>query len=148
VGYAIFAGDVPVDVGHMQTNVAWPETLTVVAQWLNNSVFTWGPIDAVASEMPVYYRNAKTTIMLAQLVGVIRYVARNHGPFIEVLPSERLLALGLPIHLPRKVAKAAVMRLVNAEFGLSISSDHESDAIAVGLAALRKLKIEEMERKG
>ena len=97
-----------------------------------------------AIEIPVYYKNAKTLRDLAQLCGALRVGLSWHCRTIDVLPTERLSALGLPIRLRRNEAKARVLSLVNAMFELELTTkDHDiADAIAVGVAAQKKLKLE------
>ena len=103
-----------------------------------------------AFEMPVVYRNAATTIKLAQLAGVLRVAAFEWAEqTIEVNPGGRLAALGLPVNMKRAVAKFAVIANVNALFGLELkdSEDDIGDAIAVGVAAAKRLKLDAMVAK-
>ena len=102
---------------------------------------------ATAIEMPVKHRNVKTTITLAQLVGVLRTAAFNWmDTIIEVIPAERLTWLGLPGNLPRKMAKEQVTRLINWRYSLDLKpEDHDAaDAVAVALAGWCKLRTETM----
>lgn len=104
------------------------------------------PAEVMAIETPVMARNPATTIKLAYLGGVLRLAAWVHTDrTIPILPQERLTALGLPARMKRKTSKAAVLRIVNQLYpGLDITSDDEADAIAVAVAAAKKLRIEEL----
>ena len=122
--------------------------------WLKAWLDTPLNADVLAIELPVLASwtswktkgkrrksNPATTIKLAQMVGVLCLAAY---PFIDrivrVMPSERLVVLGLPGNMRRDPAKANVMRLVNERYGLSITCDDESDAVAIALAAVRKMR--------
>lgn len=97
-------------------------------------------------EMPVLHRrhskqNVHTLKVLAQVVGAIRCTIYPWAyEVLEIIPSQRLLALGLPARMKRADAKAAVLRNVNQIYGLELSSkEHDTaDAIAVGRAGLLK----------
>lgn len=98
-------------------------------------------VDLVALETPVVYRNAKSTIKQAYMVGVLGWVAFHVGvEILELRPDERLTALGLP---PRcRNPKPQVVRNVNQIYGLNldVKTDHDiADAIALGWAARRRL---------
>jgi len=97
-----------------------------------------------AFEVPVVYRNPATAIKLAQLVGVLRVAAFEWvEQTVEINPGGRLAAFGLPVNLKRAVAKERVIAHVNTRYGLALKAknDNEADAIAVGIAASRKLKL-------
>ncbi len=95
----------------------------------------------VAIEEPVLRAGGKsnpdTMRKLAYVDGALAYVALRHGlRVVRVLPGARLSALGLPIKLRRDTAKAHVLQLVNARYGLNLTpKEHDAaDAIAVALA--------------
>lgn len=105
-------------------------------------------ITVYAFEMPIVYRNPATTIKLAQLVGVLRVAAFDDVErTIEINPGGRLAALGLPVNLKRAVAKEKVLDTVNMMFSLELKrkDDDIADAIAIGVAASGKLRMEAWE---
>ena len=105
----------------------------------------WAQVLAI--ELPIYHRNIKTLRTLAQMVGALRAAAAYFtDQTIEVLPSERRLAMGITIRMKSKPAKDAIRRIVNQIYGLDLGpDDHDiSDAVAVAVAAARKLRIEEL----
>ena len=101
--------------------------------------------DILAVEMPVVYKNAATTIKLAQLLGAIRWAAHHWvDRTIEIQPGQRLTALGLPLRVKRNAAKELVVHTVNALYKCKFTlNDHDiADAVAVGHAALLELRRE------
>jgi len=103
------------------------------------------PVDILAIELPVVYRNPATTIKLGQLVGALRYVAyQTTDRTIEIQPGGRLTALGLPCRMKRKTAKELVVSMINTRYKLELeAADHDvADAVAVGHAAILKLRQE------
>jgi Holliday junction resolvasome RuvABC endonuclease subunit len=59
---------------------------------------------------------------------------------VEVIPAQRLTALGLPGNLCREAAKAQTLLCVNAIYGLDLDDHNAADAVAVGVAAARMLR--------
>lgn len=135
--------------------------LSSAYHWLQAKLTRLPPMDFICIEMPVLstskYRkdgvlkskaNPKITIKLSQMVGVLRLAAWAFpGRTITVLPQDRLTALGLPRNLKRDPAKQQVMGRVNARYGLSITCDDESDAIAVALAGVKELRKQKRKEK-
>ena len=149
IGYAHFLGDKLMRYGTYDIKAKWDDLLVEVAYFLIDEVGWGSGVEAVACEMPVYCKNAKTTIQLAQLVGLIRFVTLDHWhQFVEVAPTERLTACGIPILTRSKAAKEAVMRTVAAIYGIEPGTTHAADAIAVGMAALNKLKLRDLSTQG
>jgi Holliday junction resolvasome RuvABC endonuclease subunit len=148
IGWCRFKEGLPVAFGsHRLTTKGIDDKLEEAAKWLGTMLLPG--INEVAIEVPVLSKNPATLRSLAQLTGVLRYRARmthNGLPrrIIEVLPSERLSALGLPIRMTRDAAKAAVIMLVQQIYGITVANDDEADAIAVGEAAIKKMRLEEM----
>jgi Holliday junction resolvasome RuvABC endonuclease subunit len=109
-------------------------------------------LSALAVETPVLHsyqrkQNVKTLIALASMLGAIRAGARWYfSQTIEILPAERLGALGLPAFMKRKPAKEAVIRNVNMIYGLDLTAkEHDAaDAIAVGRAGILKANVEQL----
>ena len=107
-------------------------------------------LPACAIEVPFYHpghRNVRTVKVLAQIVGAIRLTVFPWvTQVIEVLPANRLTALGLPGNMKRDPAKAAVRRNVNAIYGLELTGkQHDiADAIAVGREGILKLQTEKL----
>ena len=119
------------------------ERLHQAGRWLDRMLGELtGNVTILAIEGQVVAKNAATTAKLAQHAGALKYVAMAHGlDIIEIAPGQRLTALGLPWMMARDAAKAQVLALVNARFGLALTADEHdaADALAVGLAAVAKM---------
>lgn len=121
------------------------DRLLHACNWLEHQFSTHDSIGAFAIEQPVMHSskpNVKTTLKLAYMDGALISVATRHvSNVFEIIPGERLVALGLPARTPREFAKTQVTQYANAIFNLSITEDEHdaADAIAVGLAAFRKM---------
>lgn len=124
-----------------------PKDLADIGYWafdLMSSTMETSNIEVVALEMPVLHsshQNVMTVIRLAQVTGVLISVAQRLDvrSIVEVQPHERLTALGLPLRMKRAAAKEAVAAVVRGRYGIELAAGDEADAIAVGLAALRKM---------
>jgi len=146
IGWAQFDGDDLVDCGayHVRGDNL-DDKMADAAIWIDHHM---GAAYILALEMPVMWRNVKTTVRLAQMVGALRLAAFPYArAVVEIMPGSRLLALGLRINMKRAEAKKQVVRLVNAMFSLELTAkDHDAaDAVAVGLAALKKMKLEALD---
>ena len=149
IGWALFDTDSNPDLkrhgAHGPSGDTLDDKLADAARWLDWLEPHLRYLEVLAIEVPVMYMNAKTTIALAQLCGVLRYSAYSWSErTIEILPAQRLTVLGLNANLKRAVAKREVLRLVNAIYSLELTAkdNDAADAIAVGFAAIRKLKLE------
>lgn len=115
--------------------------------WLRHQLHTFtvfGELYApniVAIEMPIHVHNAKTYCEQCQLVGALRLEISYSGmSTITVYPSERRKVMGMDFkRKSAKEVKQMIMDEVNKRYGLEIESDHESDAVAIALAAKEKL---------
>ena len=117
------------------------ERLRLAGVWLDGRLGYWSSVTTLAIEGQVVAKNAATTAKLAQVAGALKFVAMSHGlEVVEVAPGQRLTALGLPWMMKRAAAKAQVLALVNARFGLELTAaEHDAaDALAIGLAAVAK----------
>jgi Holliday junction resolvasome RuvABC endonuclease subunit len=142
------------DVKKLEPGVSFHSRLDEACLWLGDLLIyyeygdneynaPWG----VALETAVIHRNPKkvnvdTTLHLAYMDGALIATALHHvSNVFEIKPGERLSALGLPVSLPRNDAKEAVRTRVNAIFNLEIpaSKNDASDAIAVGMAAIKRV---------
>ena len=86
-------------------------------------------------------QNVKSLCHRARLDGAFLAAAGEAGvEVIEVIPAQRLNAVGLPGNLDRESAKAQCLFVVNAMFGMNLSSHDAADAVAIGLAAWGKMK--------
>ncbi len=118
------------------------QRLFAAGHWMDIVGINLTPYPAVvAIEEPVLRTGSKsnpdTMRKLAYVDGALAYVALQNGlKVVRVLPGARLSALGLPIRLRRDTAKAHVLQLVNARYGLKLGpKEHDAaDAIAVALA--------------
>ena len=109
-GFQVFKGDIHTRLHQAGT---WLDALLTDCQGWK------GDIAIMAIEGQVVAKNAATTAKLAQVAGALKYVAMSHGlEVIEVAPGQRLTALGLSWMMSRAAAKAQVLALVNARFGL------------------------------
>ena len=115
--------------------------LLLAGHWLDGLLDEWPDVTVMAIEGQVLAHNAATTAKLAQHAGALKFVAMSHGlEIIEVAPGLRKTVLGLPMAMESKAAKAQVLALVNARFGLALTADEHdiADALAIGLAAVAK----------
>ena len=154
VGYAVLDTDSDAVLAHGTYKLrqdSLDHTLVDGYLWLERELDAWFTtgsdllINAIAIEMPVKHRNVATTIKLAQMVGALRCAAFYWlETVIEVIPAERLTALGLPARMKREDAKEQVTRLVNWRYSLDLKpEDHDAaDAVAVALAGYCKIRRE------
>lgn len=115
-------------------------------EWLKTLFDELPPIDIFAIEIGIYAKNVDTLRKLSYLTGVLRLAAWTYNArIIPILPQARRIAVGIPIRMKSKPAKQAIIGIVNARFGLELKpAQHDvADAIAVALAAAKKLKLEE-----
>ena len=91
----------------------------------------------VGIEEPFFGKNARTTISLAKAWATIRTVARMHRLSVYgIQPSEAKVAATSD----GKADKEKVLRLINGQFELAMSSYDEADAVAIALATRAKHK--------
>jgi Holliday junction resolvasome RuvABC endonuclease subunit len=132
--------DAPLAYGVHEFRGNLHERLYYSGVWLDTLLRTEFPsVTILAIEGQVFAKNAATTAKLAQVAGALKFVALSHGlDVIEVAPGQRCTALGLPWMMARDAAKAQVLALVNARFGLALGADEHdiADALAIGLAAV------------
>lgn len=98
-------------------------------------------VELLAIETPVVWKNAKSSIKQAYMVGVLGLTGFRLGvEVMEIRPDERLTALGLPARC--RNPKPWIVNTVNQIYGLGLETktDHDiADAIALGWAARRRL---------
>jgi len=151
IGWALF--DVETDA--LLTSGVWrpprkaefDERCAAACLWLYKRL---SGVDAFAYEIPVVRHNPRTTVMLAEFSGALRSLAWVYVKrIIRVLPAERLTAFGLPWNVKRAEAKRLIVQYVNLRYGLGLTEkEHDvADAVAVGVAAMSRLKEEEIRQK-
>ncbi len=99
-------------------------------------------IDRVAIETPYVGKSYRTALQLGRVWGALTALALEYtGDLpIDITPAEAKLAATGRGNAPKDVVQV----MVRAEFGLQVVGEHESDAIAVALAASARLKIQEL----
>jgi hypothetical protein len=87
------------------------------------------------------HQNVKAFRQQCQLGGAYLLAAGGlEVEVMEVIPAQRLTALGLPGNLPRVAAKAQTLLCVNAIYDLALTDHNVADAVAVGVAAARMFR--------
>jgi crossover junction endodeoxyribonuclease RuvC len=114
--------------------IPFPERLHELGQAVEALLQEWAPA-AVALEQVFFEKNAKTAMQIAEVRGVLTYLAAKHG--VEVLQYAPA-AVKVAITGYGKSDKAAVAFMVSKLVRLPTRArlDDEVDAIAVGLTCL------------
>jgi crossover junction endodeoxyribonuclease RuvC len=95
--------------------------------------------DAVALEEIFFGKNEKTGVQIAEVRGVLTYIAMSHGLTVyDYTPLEVKIAITGYGKSDKKAVAAMVPRLVRLP--LRSRLDDEMDAIAVGLTALASVR--------
>ena len=98
----------------------------------------WQP-DAVALEEVFFEKNAKTAMQVAEVRGVLTYLAAKAGlPVHQYTPAEVKVAVTGHGASDKRAVAAMVVRLVSV--GAKKRLDDEVDAIAVGLTCLASIR--------
>lgn len=146
VGWALLDTDQDLICGHgchRPVGDSVLERIDDADTWLNSLLWIH-PSAIIAVEVPVMHKNAATMRSLSYMAGVLLLRGWQRWGAVEILPGQRLTALGLPPRMRRDNAKSAVLRIVNALYGLRLTeADHDAaDAVAIAVAAANKLKEE------
>ena len=100
----------------------------------------WQP-DAVALEEVFFEKNAKTAMQVAEVRGMLTYLAAKAGlPVHQYTPAEVKVAVTGHGASDKRAVAAMVVRLVSV--GAKKRLDDEVDAIAVGLTCLASVRQE------
>ena len=96
--------------------------------------------DAVALEEIFFGKNEKTGVQIAEVRGVLTYVAMSHGLVVyDYTPLEVKIAITGYGKSDKKAVAAMVPRLVRLPLRKRL--DDEMDAIAVGLTCLASIRL-------
>jgi crossover junction endodeoxyribonuclease RuvC len=112
----------------------FPERLKLIGEAVGELILKWKP-QAIALEQIFFEKNAKTAMQVAEVRGVLTYLAALHE--IEVLqyaPAAVKMALTGYGKSDKAAVGAMVVRLVSVPPGKRL--DDEVDAIAVGITCL------------
>lgn len=86
-------------------------------------------------------RNVLAFRVQCEIIGAFKAAAeRLEVPVIEIVPAQRLTAIGLAGNLRRDVAKARVMARIRELYGIEAATHDEADAVAIGVAASARLQ--------
>ncbi len=126
------------DCIHTSAKQSFPERLQQLGAAAETLFVQWAP-DAVAIEELYFEKNAKTAIQVAQVSGMLTYLAAKAGvPLYQYTPLQIKVATTGYGHSDKKAVAAMVVRLVSV--GTKKRLDDELDAIAVGLTCLASLR--------
>jgi crossover junction endodeoxyribonuclease RuvC len=121
------------------------QRLTAIYNGIEDVITKWHP-EALALETLFFSVNKKTAIAVAEARGVVLLVAgHNLLPIVELSPQEVKMAMtGVG-----NATKDQVQRMVALTLKINLSEklDDEIDAIAVGFAALGKLKVDQFGKR-
>jgi crossover junction endodeoxyribonuclease RuvC len=111
-----------------------PDRLKVIGESVESLIMTHTP-DIVALETLFFSKNLKTGIAVAEVRGIILYLARHHGcAVMEFSPQEIKIAVTGYGKSDKAAVTSMVRRLIPNVPGTAL--DDEYDAIAVGVTAL------------
>ncbi len=117
---------------------AMPDRLKIIGEAIELLIATYKP-DIVALETLFFNKNVKTGIVVAEVRGIILYLARHHGcSVMEFGPQEIKIAV-TGYGKSDKGAVVSMLRRLIANIPLQ-ALDDEYDAIAVGVTALAHQK--------
>ncbi|HWB33811.1 MAG TPA: crossover junction endodeoxyribonuclease RuvC [Candidatus Paceibacterota bacterium] len=112
----------------------FPDRLALLGDAVERLLHEYEP-DAVALEEVFFERNVSTAIQIGSVMGVITYLARQHGlPIYQYTPLEVKVATTGYGKSDKRAVAAMVGRLVVLPAKKRL--DDELDAIAVGLTCL------------
>jgi Holliday junction resolvasome RuvABC endonuclease subunit len=102
-------------------------------------------IDYIAIETPYLGISRSTSMKMGQIFGLFCGVFLNNGynstDIIEIHPMTAKKAAGIEHFKNREEGKDTVMKKMQEKFpDLNIEDDNQSDALAIGLAAIEYLK--------
>ena len=149
IGYAIFKDGELSNFGELE---AHPPHFKENRDWLRNRILLTGKFDAsddkddvcVAVETVYLGLNPKVFAGLLTVKEHLHAVASDMGcRYMEISPIESANVVGAKYSKGGR--KEAVMKMVSLMFGLKDLSEHEADAIAIGVAADARLRIEKFQ---
>ncbi|HEY4511099.1 MAG TPA: crossover junction endodeoxyribonuclease RuvC [Candidatus Paceibacterota bacterium] len=115
-------------------SLPFPERLALIGEAADRAIRTWKP-DAVALEDIYFEKNAKTAIQVAQVRGILCYIAARAGlPVLNYTPPQIKVAVTGHGRSDKKAVAHMVRRLLAVPEGNKL--DDEMDAIAVALTCL------------
>ena len=116
----------------------FPERLRQLGEAVEKLLKKWKP-DAVALENIYFEKNVKTAIGVAQVRGVLAYLAAAHGLVVyEYTPLQVKAAITGNGHCDKRAIAAMIPRLI--KLTKAVRLDDELDAIAVGITCLASLR--------
>jgi Holliday junction resolvasome RuvABC endonuclease subunit len=146
-GAAYFVDEKPIGTDHFRpkTTLPWAERMDYIAGELTKSSSTrgWLP-DIVAIEDTVFARSVSAAITMGETRGYILRIVRELFPsarIFDVHPATVRAAMNAPRSRVGAKAKFALVAAALAPH-LETTSEDERDALAIGWAALGKLREE------
>ena len=117
----------------------FPERLKMIGDAAEALIQQFKP-DAVALEEIFFGKNEKTGVQIAEVRGVLTYIAMSHGLTVyDYTPLEVKIAITGYGKSDKKAVAAMVPRLVRLPTRSRL--DDEMDAIAVGLTCLASIRL-------
>ena len=114
--------------------LAFEERLQLVGKEVENSIKKYKP-QALALETLFFAKNQKTALHVAEVRGMLIYIAMQHGlTLFEYQPSAIKIAVTGVGNADKKQVMAMIPRLINLE--KEPKHDDEYDAIAVGITCI------------
>ncbi len=114
--------------------LSFPERLRLIGEEAERAIKAHAP-DVVALETVYFEKNAKTAMQVAEVRGVLSYIAASHGlPLAEYTPLQVKIAVTGYGKSDKRAVATLVARLV--ELPARKRLDDELDAIAVGVTCL------------
>lgn len=121
-----------------KAKVPFPERLRKIGEEVEDLIRTWEP-DAVALEQIFFEKNTKTAMQVAEVRGVLTYIAAQKGiPTHQFAPGAVKIATTGYGKSDKASIGRMVARLVRLPAGKRL--DDEMDAIAVGITCLASLR--------
>ncbi|HEV7449349.1 MAG TPA: crossover junction endodeoxyribonuclease RuvC [Candidatus Paceibacterota bacterium] len=118
--------------------LAFPERLAELGAAAEALIQEWQPT-GVALEEVFFEKNAKTAMQVAEVRGMLTYIAASRGLSLhQYTPAEVKVAITGYGHSDKKAVAAMVPRLVSITGKKRL--DDEVDAIAVGITCLASIR--------
>lgn len=126
------------DCVRTSAKLAFPERLSAVGKAAEALISKWQP-DAVALEEVFFEKNAKTAMQVAEVRGMLTYIAAKKGlPLHQYKPAEVKIATTGHGGSDKRAVGMMVRRLLSVPPGKKL--DDELDAIAVGITCLASVR--------
>lgn len=118
--------------------LTFPERLAELGAAVEALMAHWAP-NGVALEEVFFEKNAKTAMQVAEVRGMLTYIAASKGLKVhQYKPAEVKIAVTGYGHSDKKAVEAMVIKLVALPTRKRL--DDELDAIAVGITCLASLR--------